>query len=91
MKIRLAASLFAASLTPASAQSGVTPDCAPAWVRYSAAPGPKAFASGKLRGCGWQIKNGTYTTPAEIRTKALQQCAENAGVSGGCRIVSQAN
>ena len=87
----LTAVLLAASFSAAFAQAGVTPDCAPAWGRYSAAPGPKAFANGKARGCGWQIKNDTYSTAAAIRAKALQQCAEQSGASGGCRIVSQSN
>jgi hypothetical protein len=88
--IALAAGLLAASVATSSAQSGVTPDCTPAWGRYSAAPGPKAFANGAARGCGWQIKNDTYATAAAIRAKALQQCAEQAGSKGGCRIVNEA-
>jgi hypothetical protein len=87
----LAVAVLAASISPLSAQSGVTEDCKPAWGRYLAAPGTKAFANGSKQGCGWQIKNETYATSSAIRAKALAQCAEQSGPQGGCRIISQSN
>jgi hypothetical protein len=93
MKVSIAAlAVFATVSTTASAQSnGVTPDCAPAWSRYNAAPSPKAFANGSNRGCGWQIKSDSYPTAQAIRAQALRQCASQAGAQGGCRIVSEQN
>lgn len=90
--MRLGIAVFVAGVIfasiPASAQS-VTPDCAGAWGRYSAAPSPKAFANGTKQGCGWQIKNDNYRDIATIRAQALRQCAGYAGLTGGCRIIAQ--
>jgi hypothetical protein len=83
------AMLTTVSATAFAQSSGVTPDCAPAWGRYAAAPGPKAFANGSKRGCGWQIKNDAYPTAQAIRAQALRQCAQEAGAQGGCRVVSE--
>ena len=75
----------------AAQSSAVTPDCQPAWSRYQAAPGPKAFANGAKKGCGWQIKTETYPDMAAIRAQAVRQCAGESGAAGKCKIISQSN
>jgi hypothetical protein len=88
----VAAFVLLMSPIAALAQSSSVPsDCVPAWGRYSAAPSPKAFAAGTTQGCGWQINNDRFPDAASIRAQALRQCAESAGTSGGCRIISQSN
>lgn len=80
--------LMAMAASAAAQPANLTPDCVGAWGRYSAAPGPKAFASGR-GGCGWQIRTNSNPDMAAIRAQALRQCEQNAGANGGCRITSQ--
>jgi hypothetical protein len=84
-----ALAILATTTTLASAQpAGLTAGCVGAWGRYSAAQGPKAFASGK-NGCGWQKKSEDFPTAAAVRAQAMRQCADNTGAGGGCRIISE--
>lgn len=70
---------------PARAQN-VDPQCAPALARYNAAPGPKAFAAGTTRGCGWQTRSDQFATLQAIQAQALRQCQSAGG--DACRIVA---
>lgn len=81
-------SLVIASTAVAATASAMAPECQTGpYQRYLAAPGPKAFAAGKTRGCGWQIKSNDYVTTAAIRGKALAQCREFGG--DNCRVIAE--
>ena len=86
--LTLAALAFAALPSSMASAQEMAEQCKSGpYVRYQAAPGPKAFAAGKTRGCGWQIKNDIYATSAAIRAKAIEQCQQSSGDT--CRIVAE--
>jgi hypothetical protein len=63
---------------------GIDSTCMGPYQRYLAAPGPKAFAMGTSRGCGWQVQTSTLRSMDDIRQAAVTQCSR---YGDGCRVV----
>jgi hypothetical protein len=89
LKILGVASAFALFLvtTPAlAAQTGLGPNCQKAYDTYEASQGPKAFARGKGKGCGYAARKASL---GEARRSAIQFCRAYGGE--GCRVVEESS
>jgi hypothetical protein len=74
------------SVPASAAPKGLNPRCEPSYDRYAAATGPKAFAMGKTRSCGWwKLNDGIPMTFQEIKDRAVNQCRTMGG--DDCRLV----
>ena len=77
-----AGALFTVLILPAptvmAAQAGMGPGCQALYEKYSAGNGPRAFARGKTKGCGWKETGGTISL-AEARKRAVAFCTANGG------------
>lgn len=88
MLIRCAISLMLLAGTAAAqtAPAGLDRDCQAVHARYDRSAGPKAFAAGRTRGCGWQVRSDTASSLDAIKALAIRQCAAAGGDQ--CRIVA---
>jgi hypothetical protein len=87
MKFLGAMSALALFLTvgPALAtQTGLGPNCQKAYDTYQADQGPKAFARGKGKGCGYASRKASL---GEARKSAIEFCRAYGGE--GCRVVEE--
>ncbi len=76
--------------TPAfAAPAGMSAACNAAYQKYLSANGPKAFAKGATRGCGWSFRIGRNASLTEAKDAALRFCSENRG--DGCKVVEEVN
>lgn len=77
-----ALALILISAPALAAQTGMGPNCSAAYEKYRASSGPKAFARGKDKGCGYAF--GTPTL-ADAKKRATGFCTGNGGAN--CRVV----
>jgi hypothetical protein len=87
LRILGATSALAVLLTAAPAlamQTGLGPNCQKAYDTYEADQGPKAFARGKGKGCGYASRKANI---GEARKAAIQFCRAYGGE--GCRVVEE--
>lgn len=77
-----ALALILLSVPALAMQTGMGPTCSASYEKYRAASGPKAFARGKDKGCGYVVGAPTL---ADARKRAISFCTGYGGAN--CRVV----